>query len=103
MPLSNDQLAFYAENGYVVVPDIVPPDVLKRIRDAITEITTEAQAGRSKRVSDTIVEPDAASISGATATKSPLRKLNALVPHDPFFRSVASSPAILDVVTQLTG
>jgi len=103
MPLSNEQLAFYAENGYVVVPDIVPPDVLKRIRDAITEITTEAQAGRSTRVSDTIVEPDAASTASTTATKAPLRKLNALVPHDPFFRSVAASPTILDVVTQLTG
>jgi len=105
MGLSSDQLAFYADNGYVVVPDIVPPDVLTRIRDAITDITNEAQAGRSARLSDVLVEPDAvgAGAGAATATaRPPLRKLNALVPHDPFFRSVAASPAILDVVAQLT-
>jgi phytanoyl-CoA hydroxylase len=101
MPLSTEQLAFYAENGYLVVPDIVPPDVLVRIRDAVTEITNEAQTGRSARVSDTLVEPDAAATTTAVA-KPPLRKLNALVPHDPFFRSVAASPAVLDIVAQLT-
>ena len=102
MALTSEQLAFYAENGYVVVRDIVPPDVLARIRDAITQITAEAQAGRSMRVSDVLIEPDAATGVATAAVKAPLRKLNALVPHDAFFHSVAASPPILDVVAQLT-
>jgi phytanoyl-CoA hydroxylase len=100
MALSKEQLAFYEENGYVVVPDVVSQDVVKRLRTAITEMTEEAQAGRDARFQPA-VEPDAA---GGVATKAaPLRKLNELVPHDEFFRSVAKSDKIVDVVAQLAG
>ena len=101
MALSQAQLSFYAENGYVVVENLVPPDVLARVRDTITEITEAAEAGRATRPVGTIAEPDTG--GGTAVAKAPLRKLNALVPHDPFFHSVAASPAILDVVAQLTG
>jgi ectoine hydroxylase-related dioxygenase (phytanoyl-CoA dioxygenase family) len=100
MSLSNEQLSFYADNGYVVVENIVPPDVLARMRETITEITDAAQAGRAARAGDAVVETDA---GGAVVAKAPLRKLNSLVPHDAFCRSVAASPAILEAVAQLTG
>jgi phytanoyl-CoA hydroxylase len=97
MPLSNDQLAFYAENGFVVVPGVLPPDVLTRVRDAISAAAADVQAGRPSAATQAIPEPD------VPVPDAPLRKLNALVPHDAFLRSVAASPAILDVVAQLTG
>ena len=97
MSLSEEQLAFYEANGYVVVPDLLPPDLLPRVRDAITAAEAEVQTGKAKH--QALPEPDAAGM----VTKTPLRKLNALVPHSEFFRSVAASPAILDIVAQLTG
>ena len=99
MSLTREQLSFYEENGYLVVMNVVSEDVLARLRTAITEMTEEAQAGRDARFQPA-TEPGA----GVTATQAaPLRKLNELVPHDPFFRSVAASPNILDIVQQLAG
>jgi ectoine hydroxylase-related dioxygenase (phytanoyl-CoA dioxygenase family) len=100
MPLSHDQLQFYQRNGYVVVENVVPADVLQRLREAISEMTDAAQAGRVTRMSSVLVEPDAADTA---VVKAPLRKLNELVPHDDYFRSVAASDTILDSVAQLTG
>jgi ectoine hydroxylase-related dioxygenase (phytanoyl-CoA dioxygenase family) len=97
MGLSPEQLAFYEENGYVVVEDIVSPDVLERLRTAISEATEAAQAGRDARYKPA-AEDDA---GGGVRTVAPLRKLNELVPNDPFFRAVASSDRILDIVAQL--
>jgi ectoine hydroxylase-related dioxygenase (phytanoyl-CoA dioxygenase family) len=105
MPLSQAQRLFYEENGFVVVPGVLSPDVLARVRDAITEITAEAEAGRLNRATGVIVEPGGAGGAGAGGGvgKPPLRKLNQLVPNDPFFRSVAASPHILDMAAQLIG
>jgi ectoine hydroxylase-related dioxygenase (phytanoyl-CoA dioxygenase family) len=99
MALSPEQLGFYAENGYVVVHEILPPDVLAAVREAISRAVGEAEFG-SKGAANALYEPGDNKTAVAHA---PLRKLNALVPNDPFFHSVAASPAILDVVTQLTG
>src|SRR5215212_5525844 len=106
MALNSEQLSTYAEDGFLVVRDVLPPDVLTRVRDAIGEVTAEAQAGRAKRAGSVLIEPGAeGGTTAATATvkAAPLRKLNALVPNDPFFHSVASNPHILDMAAQLIG
>jgi ectoine hydroxylase-related dioxygenase (phytanoyl-CoA dioxygenase family) len=100
MSLSDEQRSSYAANGYLVVRDLLPPEVLPRVRDAITAAEADVRMGTGTH--QAIPEPDAAG-GGAAATKAPLRKLNALVPHSEFFRSVAASPAILDIVAQLIG
>jgi len=98
MSLSHEQLAFFEANGYVVVRDLLPPDVLSRVRDAITAAEAEVQTGKAKH--QALPEPDAAGAD--VATKTPLRKLNALVPHSEFFHSVAANLSIMDIVAQLT-
>jgi ectoine hydroxylase-related dioxygenase (phytanoyl-CoA dioxygenase family) len=104
MPLSQAQLSCYQENGYVVVDKVLSPDVLARVREAITNVTAEAEAGRASRVKDVVIEPgDGAAGGSVGVAKAPLRKLSQLVPGDPFFRSVAASPHILDMAAALIG
>ena len=99
MALSTEQLVFYADNGYVVVHEMLPPDVLAPVREAISRAVGEAEPG-SKGAANALYEPGA---NKTAIARTPLRKLNALVPNDPFFHSVAASPDILDIVAQLTG
>jgi ectoine hydroxylase-related dioxygenase (phytanoyl-CoA dioxygenase family) len=105
MALSQAQLSSYADQGYLVVENILAPDVLARVRDIISEITDAAQAGRAARAASIAAEPDAAGAGGGgvAVAAAPLRKLNGLVPHDAFCHSVAANPALLDIVAQLTG
>jgi len=102
MALSEAQRSLYNQNGYVVVENLVLPDVLNRVRDAITEITEAAEAGRKTRSVSIASEPDSNAAGGTAVAKAPLRKLNALVPGDAFFHSVAANPQILEIVSQLT-
>jgi ectoine hydroxylase-related dioxygenase (phytanoyl-CoA dioxygenase family) len=107
MGLTKAQSDFYAENGYLVVENLVSRENLARLRAQVDEVQNtifEAQAAAKARQGGVgyIVEPGS---GGGTATlaKPALRKLAELAPNDEFFRSIASSPAILDVVRELTG
>lgn len=114
MGLTKTQSEFFAENGYLVVENLVSRENLARLRTQVDEVQNtilEAQAAAKARHGTIgggsggvayIVEPGA---SGGTATmaKPSLRKLAELAPNDAFFRSIAASPAILEIVQHLTG
>jgi phytanoyl-CoA hydroxylase len=107
MQLTQAQRDFYEKNGYLVVENLVSKENMKRLRNDIDDIQqtilnaqTAAKAGK-KVVGDYIVEKGEGGT--ATATKPSLRKLAELAPNDEFFRSIASSPDILDIVSELTG
>lgn len=99
MKLSKTQLDFYAQNGYLVVENLVTPAQLQTLRDRIDEI----QSGRNATAGSKFTTNFEPGDGTATAVKPVLRKLAALAPNDAFFRSVAATPAILDCVAQLTG
>jgi ectoine hydroxylase-related dioxygenase (phytanoyl-CoA dioxygenase family) len=110
MALTSEQLASYEKNGFLVVENLVTGDTLRRIRDAITEICEEVASRGTVRVGEVQAEPDDPAGVGAVATtkapaavRRPLRKLNALVPGDDFFKSVAARPEILDIAAKLAG
>src|SRR4051794_39860215 len=94
--LTAGQRGFYDGNGYVVVEDLISPDVLQRVRDRITQLTEEAEAGRAEKY-NAVIEP------GVATAKAPVRKLNELCPGDDFFQSVAKSDKLLDIAAELTG
>src|SRR5436853_356480 len=96
--LSSQQLAFYENNGYVVVEDLIPAATLKTLRERITEIVEAASEAGNRPLPGIQMMTE-----GATAKRAPLRKLALLAFNDEFFRSVAASPSILDVAAKLTG
>lgn len=92
MPLSPEQHAFYANNGYLVVENVLTPSQLQDLRQRIHELATApAMAGAARDVE-----------KGAAAD-APLRKLAALVPLDDFFKRYASLPSITGPACELTG
>jgi phytanoyl-CoA hydroxylase len=97
MGLTTKHREFYDANGYVVVEDLVPPDVLQTVRDHITALTQEAEAGRAiKGVAS--AEPDVAT------AKAPLRKLHELcLEGDALLLGIAKSKFLLDIAAALTG
>jgi ectoine hydroxylase-related dioxygenase (phytanoyl-CoA dioxygenase family) len=108
MGLTKAQSEFFAENGYLVVENLVSPENLARLRTQVDEVQNtilEAQASAKARQSGVayIVEPGSNGGGTATMAKPSLRKLAELAPNDEFFRSIASTPEILEIVRQLTG
>ena len=100
MSLTAAQTQFYADNGYLVVENVVTPAQLAEMRRVIDEIQEGRVSAASKKF-DVNFEPGAG--GAAVATKPVLRKLSGLAPNDEFFRSVASRAEVLDVVAELTG
>ncbi|HYF51478.1 MAG TPA: phytanoyl-CoA dioxygenase family protein [Planctomycetota bacterium] len=105
--ITQAQIEEYNENGYIVVKNLISPENLAKVRQKVDDIQNtilEAQAAARKRNSgvDFIVEPGSGG-GTAVAAKPVLRKLAELAPNDEFFRSIASSQNILDVVSALTG
>jgi len=103
MALSKDLKAFFLDNGYVVVPNLVTPAELAQMRSTIDEIQAGRVSLQSKgyNMKDVNFEPGAG--GAAVAAKPVLRKLTELASHDEFFRSIASKKEIVDVVAELTG
>ena len=103
MPLTPEQLKSFEENGYLVVENVVTGTTLQRIRDAISEMVEEATTKGTDRAKNFQAEDGDVGTAGTAVARKPLRKLNELVCVDDFFKSVAASPHILDMVAQLTG
>src|SRR5476649_2742537 len=115
MGLTRAQSDFYEQNGYVVVENLVSRDTLSDIRQRVDDIQNtilEAQAAARARAASAnpgtsggkqvsyIVENSGGT---AVATRPSLRKLADLAPMDAYFRSVASTPEILQCVSDCTG
>jgi hypothetical protein len=117
MGLTAIQKKFFDDNGYVVVENLVSPQNLERLRTQVDDIQNtilEAQATARARAASAngdrggnvsyIVEPGSNAGGGtAVAAKPSLRKLAELAPTDPFFRSIACSKNIVEIVSEITG
>jgi len=104
MKFEQAQIEEFQRNGFIVVKNLVTPENLATLRRKVDEVQNtilEAQAAARARNGGVgyIVEGGGT----AVATKPVLRKLAELAQHDEFFRLIASSEGILDVVSALTG
>jgi phytanoyl-CoA hydroxylase len=96
MGLTAKQRAFYDANGYVVVEDLVPPDVLRTIRGHVEELIHEAEAGHA-------IKGTATTEADVAVAKAPLRKIFETCHEDELMRSFAKSDFLLDIARGLTG
>jgi ectoine hydroxylase-related dioxygenase (phytanoyl-CoA dioxygenase family) len=99
MKMSQAQIDEYQQNGFVVVKNLVSPENLALLRRKIEDRQQEILENKSRNA-NIIYEPGGGT---ALATKPVLRKLESLAPEDTFFRSIAATPEILDIVSALTG
>src|ERR1035438_6577193 len=94
--LTVTQIEFYRENGYVVVPDVISPDVLAKARAKLAELIE-----RSREVSASDATYD---LEDAHTARNPrVRRIKD--PHNAgeVYDNMLKSPEIMDRVSQLIG
>ncbi|MBA3708575.1 MAG: phytanoyl-CoA dioxygenase family protein [Planctomycetes bacterium] len=98
MEPTREQIRSFNDDGYLVVEDLIDPAAVAALRARLDELQEASVAGADAPVKFQLEKGGA-----ATAVKPSLRKLDEPALTDPLFRSVAATPAILDIVTTLTG
>ena len=94
--ITDEQVAFYHENGYLLIPNLLPDDVLQSLRVETDRIVAEAAD-----LSDHNAQYD---LEDSHSPEEPrVRRLKSPSSHWPFFRELAQHPALMNVVTRLIG
>ena len=94
--ITDEQVAFYHENGYLLIPSLLPDDALQSLRLETDRIVAEA-AGLTDHNAQYDLE------DSHTAEEPRVRRLKSPSFHWPFFRELAQHPALMKVVTRLIG
>jgi phytanoyl-CoA hydroxylase len=100
MTLTEAQRRSFAADGYLVVNGLIAPAVLARVRERMDEMQRAALAAKGTAGVKYQMETGGAV---ATIAKPALRKVDEPAKRDAVFRGVAETPAILDIVAELTG
>ncbi|MCZ7646259.1 MAG: phytanoyl-CoA dioxygenase family protein [Planctomycetota bacterium] len=82
-------------------PEVLAPAARAELSNRIWDLVRDAEEGRSGK-HEVLLEPGAAAAT-ATLAKPAVRKLSSLVSEGEFFREIAASPRILELVAELTG
>ena len=93
----SERKAFYEENGYLIVPDLLGPSEVDELREALTEVLEEAEGLQASNAKFALSAPEPG--SGRRYVK---RVFNPIARHGTFKRLV-SHAGILDVVEELVG
>ena len=91
-----EQVEFYHENGYLLIPNLLPDETLQALRDETDRIVSEA-AGLTDHDARYDLE------DSHTPDDPRVRRLKSPHAHWPFFRELAQHPALMEVVTGLIG
>jgi phytanoyl-CoA hydroxylase len=94
--LSTSQIEFYRENGYVVVPDVIGPDVLAKARAKLAELIEKS---REVSASDAVYDLEDAH----TARNPRVRRIKDPHINGEIYGNMLRSPEIMDRVSQLIG
>ena len=94
--LTQRQRESYFENGYVLAEEVVPANLLERVRVVTAEMVERSRAlAKSDAVFD--LEP------GHTVDKPRLRRLTSPVEHHPAYWELASRSLLADLAADLVG
>jgi phytanoyl-CoA hydroxylase len=94
--LSTSQIEFYRENGYVVVPDVIGPDVLAEARVKLAELIEKS---REVSASDAVYD-----LEEAHSPRNPrVRRIKDPHINGEIYAEMLKSPDIMDLVSQLIG
>ena len=96
MKLSQSQVNGYRENGFLLLPRVIPEETLADLRKVIAEFV---DCSRGIFASNTMFDIDPA--HGPDQPR--IRRLKNPCDHHALFRDIAGSDAILDPVSQLLG
>jgi ectoine hydroxylase-related dioxygenase (phytanoyl-CoA dioxygenase family) len=99
--LSSEQLAAYAQDGCIVVEDLVSPGEVAALRERVREYT---HGGRDASRLAIQVEPRVQ--RGELAVAHPgdgIRKIDGLVQGDDLFRALGLHPNIVGIIAQIVG
>jgi len=94
--ITQEQVDFYHENGFLLVPKLLPDDVLQALRDETDRIVAAA-AGLTDHNAQYDLE------DSHTPEEPRVRRLKSPSTHWPFFRELAQHPVLMEVVTALIG
>src|SRR5437867_2555610 len=94
--LTHEQVAFYHEQGYLVVPDVLSPAELEELREATRSFEEEA-ATLEKSDHRFVIEPDR--LDG----RSLIYRVVDPILHHPTYERVMQLPQVLDLVSDLLG
>lgn len=94
--LSQEQINFYNENGFLVVEDVFPMDVIEEAR-AVVEDFVEKSRAVTEHTDVYDLEP------GHSPQAPRVRRLKNPVALHPVFNRMARSDALLDIVADLIG
>jgi phytanoyl-CoA hydroxylase len=94
--LTTSQIEFYRENGYVVVPDVIGPDVLAKARVKLAELIEKS---REVSASDAVYDLEDAH----TARNPRVRRIKDPHINGEIYAKMLKSPEIMDLVVQLIG
>jgi phytanoyl-CoA hydroxylase len=102
MPLTPEQKARYARDGFLVFPQLFPRDVSGRLLERVDELLSgHAPLPGGVRVQ---IEPAIERTPpGEGGTDPAVRKIECLIEHDERFFALARDPRLLDPVTDLLG
>ncbi|MEL6765633.1 MAG: phytanoyl-CoA dioxygenase family protein [Pseudomonadota bacterium] len=96
MPLSPEQKAFYAENGYLMVENAVTPDELSRLQAITAGLIEES---RNVTESDERFDLEA----GHSAASPRLSRIKLPHKQDPFFWDIIKNSGVTEVLNDLLG
>ncbi|MEM9761505.1 MAG: phytanoyl-CoA dioxygenase family protein [Pseudomonadota bacterium] len=96
MPLTPEQKAFYAENGYLMAENALTPDELARLQAITARLIDES---RSVTESDERFDLEA----GHSAAAPRLSRIKLPHKQDPFFWEIIKNSGVTEVLTDLLG
>lgn len=94
--LTQEQIAFYRENGFLVVEDLLPPALIAQAREVVNSFVEQSRAVASH---DAVYDLE----PGHSSEAPRVRRLKDPCAIHPVFRQLGFSDAILDCVSSLIG
>ncbi len=99
--LTDEHLARFDRDGFLVVEDLIDPERVAALGDRVREYTHGGRDAGALRVQ---IEPRVT--RGEERVDHPgdgIRKIDGLVEHDDLFRALGTDPAIVAVITRILG
>src|SRR5688572_5491032 len=94
--LSQAQREFYFSEGYLLLPGVIGPDWLDRLREATARLV---ERSRSVQKSDEIFDLE----PGHTSAAPRLRRVSRPVEHDPVYWAYVTDSVLPAIVADLVG
>jgi len=101
MRLTPMQVAFFKENGFLAVPDVVPAARVAAMRTRIEELCERWESEEARRLG--VQQEAEAGAPIAERSSRTVRKLSFLARHELIFGEHARDPVLLDIVEDLIG